>query len=143
MERVGEVTAVRGEYVEITFCRPADCGSCHACQGARDRMQVTVKGTAEVGDLAVVDMPASMVMKASLLAYVVPLVGLLVGLAAGTLLFPAQEAVAGVVGGALGLALALGVVGLTEKKRRNAPEWKPQLMRVLAKAESTAASTGL
>lgn len=145
MERIGEVTAVRGECVEITFCRPTDCGKCHACQGARDRMQVTVKGTAEVGDFAVVDMPSATVMKASLLAYVLPLGGLLAGVAAGTLLFPAQEAVAGIVGGAMGLAVTLGAVALTEKKRRNDPQWRPQLLRVIPKAECPAvtASTGL
>lgn len=131
MERMGEVTAVRGDSLEITFCRPADCEKCGACHGSRAQMKITVKGEAQVGDLAVVEMPASSVVKASMLAYVLPLAGLLAGVAAGSLLFPVQESTAGVIGGALGLAAALGVVAVTEKKRRSDPAWTPKLLRIM------------
>ena len=85
MERIGEVTAVRGEFLEITFCRPADCEKCQACHGGQKQTTLMVRGTANVGDSAVVDMPADMVMKASATAYLIPLAGLLVGTAVITL----------------------------------------------------------
>ena len=83
MERIGEVTAVRGEFLEITFCRPSDCEKCQACHGGQKQTTLMVRGTANVGDSAVVDMPADMVMKASATAYLIPLAGLLIGLFAG------------------------------------------------------------
>lgn len=141
MEKVGEVTAVHGEYLEITFCRPADCGHCHACHGARDQMQITLKGEAQEGDLAVVDMASSTVMKASVIAYILPLCTLLLGVVAGSLLFPQQEAVAGVVGGLIGLAAALLFIAVTEKSRRGKEEWNPTLLRILPKAEQTPPQT--
>lgn len=139
MERMGEVTAVRGDSVEITFCRPADCEKCGACHGSRAQMQITVKGEAQVGDFAVVDMPASSVVKASALAYVLPLAGLLLGVAVGSLLFPVQESLAGVVGGAIGLAVTLSVVAATEKKRRSDPAWSPKLLRIIPGTEGAKA----
>lgn len=139
MERMGEVTAVRGDSVEITFCRPADCEKCGACHGSRAQMQITVKGEAQVGDFAVVDMPASSVVKASALAYVLPLAGLLLGVAVGSLLFPVQESLAGVIGGAIGLAVTLSVVAATEKKRRSDPVWSPKLLRIIPGTEGAKA----
>lgn len=139
MERMGEVTAVRGDSVEITFCRPADCEKCGACHGSRAQMQITVKGEAQVGDFAVVDMPASSVVKASALAYVLPLAGLLLGVAVGSLLFPVQESLAGVIGGAIGLAMTLSVVAATEKKRRSDPAWSPKLLRIIPGTEGAKA----
>lgn len=139
MERMGEVTAVRGDSVEITFCRPADCEKCGACHGSRAQMQITVKGEAQVGDFAVVDMPASSVVKASVLAYVLPLAGLLLGVAVGSLLFPVQESLAGVIGGAIGLAVTLSVVAATEKKRRSDPAWSPKLLRIIPGTEGAKA----
>lgn len=102
-------------------------------------MQITVKGEAQVGDFAVVDMPASSVVKASALAYVLPLAGLLLGVAVGSLLFPVQESLAGVIGGAIGLAVTLSVVAATEKKRRSDPAWSPKLLRIIPGTEGAKA----
>lgn len=129
MERVGEVTAIYGEYLEVTFCRPADCGKCHACSGNRAQMKVMVKGEASIGDAAVVDMPTQTVMKASLMAYVLPLAGLLGGAAIGGVCFGSDLAAA--VTALIGLGASLAVVGVTEKKRRNNPAWQPVLTSVM------------
>ena len=139
MERVGEVTAVYGELLEVTFCRPADCGKCHACSGNRAQMQVLLKGEASIGDAAVVDMPAETVMKASLMAYVLPLAGLLGGAAVGGVCFGGDLAAA--ITAILGLGVSLAVVGLTEKKRRSDPAWQPVLKQVLPKLEASALPT--
>lgn len=140
MERIGEVTAIHGEFLEITFCRPADCGHCHACNGTREQMTLTVKGEAEEGDLAVVDMASNTVMQASFIAYVIPLCALLLGVLLGSVLFPAQEMVAGIIGGLLGLGASMAFVALTEKNRRGKAEWNPQLVRIIPKAEGVSPS---
>lgn len=131
MQRTGEVTAVHGPMLEITFCRPADCEKCNACHGGEKVTKLMISGKANVGDIAVVEMPAKTVMQASGLAYGLPLAGLMLGLATGTMLFPQNQDIAGVLCGALGLGAMVLFVHLTESKRRNDPRWKPQLIEII------------
>jgi positive regulator of sigma E activity len=131
MERLGEVTKVDGKYLEITFCRPADCEKCHACMGGEKTATIRVEGTASVGDKAWVELPASTITQASLLAYAFPLAGLFVGMFAGEKLIPLANSLGGVIGAVIGLAIPLGCLLLTEKKRRQNPKWTPKLVRVI------------
>ena len=131
MERTGEVTAVKGEWLEVTFCRPADCEKCNACGIGQKQASLMVRGKANLGDQAVVSMPSSTVMQASLLAYVLPLIGLLAGLFAGAALFPQAENAAGLVGALIGLIIPLLFVALTEKRRRQSSRWQPTLVEII------------
>ena len=131
MERTGEVTAVKGEWLEVTFCRPADCEKCNACGIGQKQTSLMVRGKASLGDQAVVSMPASTVAQASLLAYVLPLIGLLAGLFAGAALFPQAENAAGLVGALIGLMIPLLFVALTEKRRRQSSRWQPTLVKII------------
>ena len=83
MERTGTITAVSGDTLEVTFCRPGDCEKCHACIGGEKKHVLLVKGEGHVGDVAVVSLPEQTVVKASALAYLLPLAGLFVGMRAG------------------------------------------------------------
>ncbi|MBP3638175.1 MAG: SoxR reducing system RseC family protein [Clostridia bacterium] len=136
MQRTGEVTAVHGEMLEVTFCRPADCEKCNACHGGEKVTKLMIHGKAQVGDIAVVEMPTKTVMQASGLAYGLPLAGLMLGLATGTMLFPQNQDIAGVLCGALGLGAMVLFVHLTESKRRNDPRWKPQLIEIIPKKDA-------
>ena len=69
MERLGEVTKVAGKWLEITFCRPSDCDKCHACMGGPQTATLRLEGKANVGDSVLVELPASTVNIASLMAY--------------------------------------------------------------------------
>lgn len=135
MERIGEVTAVHGEYIEVTFCRPTDCEKCQACHGGQKQTKLLVKGQAEIGDAAVVEMPVGMVMRASALAYALPLAGLMIGMFAGQAVYPAGGDLSALVGGAVGLGLAALAVKLTEGKRRGNAQWQPVLKEVIRKKE--------
>ena len=86
MEREGEVIAVQGENLVVQFCRPTDCEKCHGCMGGSAQRQLLVHGQAQVGDRAVVEMPTQKIVKASALAYLFPLLGLMAGLFLGSFL---------------------------------------------------------
>lgn len=135
MQRMGEVTAIHGDLLEITFCRPSDCEKCNACHGGQKAATIWVPGQACLGDGAVVEMPTATVVQASALAYGLPLAGLLAGAAAGTLLFPAHADASGCLGGLAGLGLMLLLVRITEIQRKNDPRWKPQLVEIIPQAE--------
>lgn len=131
MQRVGEVTAVRGEMIEVTFCKPEECSACHGCDGQQKASVVTVRGKAQVGDAAVVELPDSTLVRASLLGYILPVVGLLLGILIGMTVIGGDTAAA--IGGVLGLAAAASAVALTEKSRRKNPAWQPVLQQIIPK----------
>ena len=135
MERLGEVTAVDGKWLEITFCRPADCEKCNACMGGNKTTTPRLEGKAEGGDQALVSMPASTITQASLLAYILPLAGLLIGMLTGDALIPLENSLGAVIGALVGLALPLIWLLATEKKRRNNPKWTPKLVRIIHAGE--------
>ncbi len=136
MERTGEVTAVNGEWLEITFCRPADCEKCHACIGGPKTISVKVRGKANPGDFAVVQMAVKTVTAATLLAYGLPLVGLMAGMFLGEWLLPAESSLGGILGGAVGLLLPIAGLLLTEKRRQKDPRWEANLLRVIPRTNN-------
>lgn len=131
MDRLGEVTAVDGKWLEITFCRPSDCEKCHACLGGEKTMTVRLEGQGAVGDKALVSMPVSTITRGALLAYMLPLAGMLIGMLVGDALLPLEHSLGAVIGAGVGLGLPLLYLLATEKKRRADPRWTPQLKQVL------------
>lgn len=136
MERLGEVTKVEGKWLEITFCRPSDCDKCHACMGGSKTMTLRLQGKAKVGDKALVSMPASTITSASLMAYGMPLAGMLIGMFAGSKLLPLENSLGTIIGAAIGLLLPIIGLVATEKKRRSNPKWTPQLVRIIKANEA-------
>ncbi len=130
MIRSGKVVAAQGNTLKVCFSRLEACDSCNLCGSSRNDTTVTIRGTAQVGDLVEVDMPDSQVLKVSLLAYALPLLGLLLGLWLGNQLFPGQELAVLLCGlAALGLSL-LGLKRLDGRLGLNA-NWQPRLIAVL------------
>ena len=130
MTRPGEVTEVKNGMMQVTFCRPEACEACGACEGGKHETVIWVKGEAQVGDIAVVDMPDKTVLRASLAAYGIPLLGLLAGLILGMAVVPDNE-IAGVVGALIGLAGSCAGLKATEKKRAGNPNWTPRVIKIL------------
>ena len=121
MRQPGEITALRDGMMEITFCRPEACAACNACEGGKKEHRIWVRGAGRIGDIAIVDMPDSMVVKASAVAYGLPLIGLMGGLLLGSLI--SGESTGGMlIGAAAGLGVSLLALKLTEKKRKKQEE---------------------
>ena len=136
MDRLGEVTRVDGKWLEITFCRPSDCDKCHACMGGNKTTTLRLEGKANVGDKALVSMPDSTITQASLIAYGIPLAGLLIGVFAGDAVGPAENSLGALIGAGVGLALPLIILMATERSRRKNPKWSPQLKRIIPLGEA-------
>lgn len=132
MERIGEVTHAADGWLDVVFCRPDECEGCHACEGSPKKLSVRLQGNAQVGDQVVVEMSSETVVRASATAYLLPLAGLMLGLAAGALIVPHSDAAAG-IGAASGLVIGGAVIALTEKQRRGKTAWTPVVKQVLPK----------
>lgn len=133
MERIGEVVSVSGDQLLVRFCRPSDCEKCGACHGGRSQMELLIKGHAAKGDQVAVQMPTGNVLKATALAYVLPLAGLILGMIAGAFGLSAamERNLATMIGGGAGLALALAAIRLIDKVIKTNAKWQPQLVRII------------
>lgn len=132
MIRPGEVTAVKNGLLQITFCRPDACASCGACEGGKKETVLWLKGMAEIGDIAIIDLPEKTVLTASAIAYGIPLLGLLCGMIIGNVLFQGKDA-ALIGGAAAGILAGFVILKITEKQRSSNPEWSPKIIEIKRK----------
>ncbi|MBQ8072212.1 MAG: SoxR reducing system RseC family protein [Clostridia bacterium] len=132
MRQPGEITEIRGGMMEVTFCRPEACAACNACEGGKREHKIWIRGEGRVGDIAIVDMPDRMVVRASVIAYGLPLAGLLGGMILGHLLSGGADAWT-MAGAAIGLGASLIALKGTEKRRAGRAEWSPRVVDILEK----------
>jgi sigma-E factor negative regulatory protein RseC len=130
MEQTGEVIKVDNGLLTVQFCRPEACESCRACNGEKHSATIQIPGDAQVGDIVTVSMPEGQVAKASLLAYAMPLAGLMIGLFLG---FALGGDIPAVIGAAIGLGLSLLILKLLDVRLRGNERWMPKLVSVMKK----------
>lgn len=131
MIRVGQVLQVDGDILKVRIGRLESCKSCGMCDGGRQESIVFIKGKANPGDIVDVFMPDAKVLKVSAITYVMPLLGLVGGLAAGTAMFPQGELAALAVGLA-GLGLGFGAVKIADRRVSRFDQWQPRIIAVRA-----------
>ena len=134
MIRSGKVVQTQGDTLKVCFSRLEACDSCNMC-GSRDEATVSIKGQAQVGDRVEVEMPDAQVLKVSLLTYVIPLIGLLLGLWLGTMFFSGND-FAVLIAALAGLVAALIQVKLLIKQLGKTAHWQPRLITVLPAEEN-------
>ena len=131
---VGLVTGIVGNAALVEFRRSDACGHCNACMSLSDgRMQTKVKNTlhARPGDRVLVSIQASKIVHATLIAYGIPLVMLVLGLYLGSLISEIASAVLG-----LGLcALSYGILHKLEPKFAKNEAYQPKMIRIVSLQE--------
>ena len=130
MEQTGEVIEVKGGLLTVRFCRPEACENCRACTGEKHQALIRIPGEAQIGDMVTVSMPEGQVAKASLLAYALPLCGLLIGLSVGFML---GGDIPAVIGAAIGLGASLWTLKRLDGRLRKDERWSPKLVAVMKK----------
>ena len=90
MTEYGEVVDIQGETAFVRFRRTSACGKCHACgmMSGQNEIVVCVPNTqdAQVGDLVAVNITIKKALRASVIAYIFPLIMLVFGVVLGWLL---------------------------------------------------------
>ena len=133
MVKYGQVTAYneRTGVATITYIRPEACAKCGACGGLSQNGTIDLKASCEVGNWVKVVLPDGRFMKATAVAYVIPLVGFLAGLFAGNAFSGGNEL--WTLGGSLiGLLICVAGLKLNEKRIAGNPDWMPHVAEVYA-----------
>ena len=130
MIRTGFVKEKKGDQLRVCFDRPEACEGCKGCaKGLLPKKELlTITGQAEVGDMVDVEMPEAQMLKASMLAYAMPLALFLIGLGVGS----AARLSDGVTALVALACLALGYLAarVIDKKLGRWPRWKTAIVNV-------------
>ena len=113
----------------IRFSRPEACSKCGACGSLSQTGTITLQADCKVGEWVRVEMPEGRFLEATAITYVIPLVGLIAGIAAGWLLSGGNDGLT-LVGALAGLALSAGVLFLIDKRISGRPEWTRRVTAV-------------
>jgi len=140
--QVAVVTDKRAGYVTVKIERHTACKKCGACDLGLQRdnnifFELKNHVNAEIGDQVVISVAGRDILKASLLLYVVPLVGLVLGMILGGTLTPYISAVDEnllrfIVGICL-MFIGLLIVGAYDKRIAPTDRYKPQIIRKLSR----------
>ena len=130
MIRTGFVKEKKGDQLRVCFDRPEACEGCKGCaKGLLPKKELlTITGQAEIGDMVDVEMPEAQMLKASMLAYAMPLALFLIGLGVGS----AARLSDGVTALVALACLALGYLAarVIDKKLGRRPRWKTAIVNV-------------
>lgn len=138
MKEYGVVTAVDGSHATVMIPRYEMCGECHACAVGREKM--TTEATADnpvhaaSGQRVAVEMEFMNVFTASMIAYGIPLIMLIVGFGIGWLIAPALGWDQMMTSFSLGLilvAVTYLVIHLLEKRGAFKSKYKPTITEIL------------
>ncbi len=123
MAEIGQVTELMGDLVRVKLQRHDACNHCNACSAGVETEEMVLEAEnlclAEPGDLVEISLEESNFLAAVMIMYIVPLIGLLVGIGIGYVIGGAigmnQEVMALVVGFAM-LAITYLTIKSNEDK---------------------------
>ncbi|MBS4539697.1 SoxR reducing system RseC family protein [Clostridium sp. D2Q-11] len=140
MDQIGYVIETKDDIAVVDVRRTTACGDkCSSCGGGCSvpAMRINIKNTigAETGNFVEVEMETKSLMKSAFIAYVIPLIMLIVGISSGIYFFQSRG-----FGNyeSLGLLTGLGFLGLSyfilkfiDNRIKNSKSSELKLVRVL------------
>ncbi|MGI6654618.1 MAG: SoxR reducing system RseC family protein [Christensenellales bacterium] len=136
MVRPGQVVSVQKDCILVKFTRLSACKGCGGCVAAmKKEALIPVRGTAQPGDYVAIEMPDAHVVKASVLMYIIPLVGFLLGLLLGSKVVADNELFVAAFGLA-GMLLCAGILALIDRRLSLRSQWQPQLKGIITQHEA-------
>lgn len=144
MKEVGIVRGQQGKKAQVSIQRHAACGDCGACHVGRDKM--TMEATAyngigaKVGERVEVEMQFANVMKASMIAYGIPLVVFILGAVVGFYwinprLGAGDSPIPAFIAGLVLTAISYIVIRILEKTGAFTKGYEPLITAILDKCD--------
>lgn len=141
---IGEVCKVSTRTVEIRVNPSEDCGncgaksSCHAVSGiSKDRFVTALDPFGlKIGQRVKINLQSKNLIKASIVIFVLPLIGLLLGAIAGFYIaeikdYPGYSDLYSVIGGSLGLGITILGLRSYNKRLEKADQYYPTVVEIM------------
>lgn len=126
MKQQGTVIKTDGRRATVRFVKSGACGNCNACfrfGGNEADIEMANPLNAKEGQRVYIEMHARSVLKASIVVYGIPIICLIAGVAAGSLI----SEVYGAIGGVLLCAGSYFILRGLEPKFAKMNEFKPRM----------------
>lgn len=134
MIRVGEVIKSNNGICTIKFSKLESCKSCGQCNHANTDSIIDLEGDYLLGDYVEVCIPDNQLIKASSIAYVFPLIMLILGLYVGSLISKSEYIIA--LSSFIGVGIALLIINIAERLRNHKASWSPYIVGLAANSKS-------
>ena len=128
MIRTGRVITIENNRPMVCFDRLDACEKCGACYNNKKQTLVRVLGQAEIGNIVDVALPDNRILTLSVIMYVIPLLGLILGLLIGNAVLGTE--VKTLLAGLAGMAVFFIAVKAIDKWLQNQPKWQPHIISV-------------
>lgn len=118
---------------EVEFEATSACAKCKGCKVSevgRMVLQATNQIGAKVGDPVLVEIPEAESIRATLLVFIFPVIGLVAGYFTGIRIFPDSE-VMGIIGSITFLSITFLLLNIYDKKLAQKAECKASVRRIL------------
>lgn len=139
MKEYGEVIGIRGKVADILFKRTSACGKCGACGMLAHMDEITIQAEntldAKKGDQVLVEFSDSSAMKASALAYLIPLamlfIGVIIGYYMNTLVLHVAEGdVVAAIGGVVFTAIGFLILKFIDPKFKKNTKYMYKMVEI-------------
>lgn len=150
LTETGRVVAVDAEGLWVETIRQSTCGSCAAQKGCghgilnrisdgkRGYIRVLSGKTSIdhccVDDKVRISIPEEVILRGSLVVYMVPLLSMLAGAAFAVNLLPGVQDVLAALGAVIGFGIGIGIVRWHAWRHRNDRELQPTLLEIMGPA---------
>lgn len=140
MDQIGYVVSIEGDVAVVDVRRTSACGDkCSSCGGGCNipatRVNIENNLEARIGDFVEVRMETKTVMKSAFIAYVIPLIMLILGVGVGIYVFKSfgikNYESFGFFVGLLFLGISYLILRMIDKKIRESNSLKLQMVRIL------------
>lgn len=143
----GRVVAVDGDGVWVETIRKTTCGSCAAQKGCGHGLLNRISdghrsliralpgrisaAQCRVDDEVQISIPEEVILRGSLVVYILPLLAMLTGAAAGANLVPASADLGSAHGAVVGIAIGFALVRVHAHRHRDDRSLQPTLVEIL------------
>lgn len=143
MREIGQVMEITGEYAVVNVKRKSMCGSCCACElGSSKKPEVDIKVQklidCQIGDYVYIEMSAPDMLRASAIAYGIPLVALMLGIVVSYLLMKDRSGSSEVFSflvGLLFMAVSFLVIHRYDKRLKDSKLYEPKMVELASKSD--------
>lgn len=127
MIRVGKVIESKNGICTVAFTVQTACKDCGQCKHAQEIPTIKLDGKYEVGDYVNIHLPDNQFLKATFIAYLLPLIGLMMGLWIGSKLIPNSTEFTAFLTAITGMGIPLFFIWLYEKTKKKKAAWEPYI----------------